>query len=137
MILKSPAFLRMKVADFRQLQIKNHKYHAKRTAYGSKVFDSAGEANLAQEIDLLIKGKRLDHVELQKVFPLYGQNGTKICNHRVDFFVTIAGSSGQSQEVWEYKGFQTKDYKIKLKLFKDNYPHIPYLIVGNKERYYV
>lgn len=102
-----------------------NKYGASKTTYNNINYDSKGEARLAQDIDLLIKGGQVKTVERQKRFILYGQGGTKICTHVVDFFVTMPNGN---KEVWEFKGAETRDFKIKHKLFLDNYPEIKYLV---------
>lgn len=112
-------------------QRRANKYGAKKTEYKGRVYDSKGEAGLAGEIDLLVRGGEVVKVEPQKTFKLYGVNGRHITNHRVDFLLTFKDSH---QEVWEYKGFATEIWRIKLKLFEDNYPDIPYWVITPKER---
>lgn len=103
-----------------------NKYGAKRTGYNGRTYDSKGEARLAQDIELLRRGGAVIKVEPQKDFGLHGKNGGKICSHRVDFFLTF--KDGHS-EIWEFKGFSTPVFRLKLKLFKDNYPDTIYNIV--------
>lgn len=103
----------------------------KKTIYNNRLYDSKGEAGLAKEIDLLIKSGKILKVEPQVTFNLYGRNGGKICTHRVDFFVTLKDGSC---EVWEYKGFATEIWRLKLKLFEDNYPNFTYVVITAKGR---
>jgi hypothetical protein len=107
------------------------KFFNKRTEYNGRLYDSKGEAGLAQEIDLLIKSGKLLKVEPQKNFPLYGLHGAQICNHKVDFFVKLKNGT---EQVWEYKGFATPIWRLKLKLFVDNYPFITYVVITAKGR---
>ena len=104
----------------------NNKFRAKKTIYNGTVYDSKGEARLAAEIDLLIRAKEYKGVERQVKFNLYGKNNTKICTHIVDF---VLSNKDGSLEVWAFKGVETKDFRIKHKLFLDNYPDIKYIIV--------
>jgi len=110
-----------------------NKYGAKKTTFEGRLYDSKGEAGLAQEISLLKKSGEVVKVEPQKTFPLYAKNGAKICNHRVDFLLTF---KDQSQEAWEYKGFATQIWKMKRDLFVDNYPEIKYVVITAKGNWY-
>jgi sporulation protein YlmC with PRC-barrel domain len=111
------------------LQRKANKYGAKKTTFQGRIYDSKGEAGLAQEIDLLVKAGEVKQVEPQKTFPLYGKNGARICYHRVDFLLTFKDGH---QEVQEYKGLATPVWKIKRDLFVDNYPDILYNVITSK-----
>jgi Protein of unknown function (DUF1064) len=79
----------------------------------------------------LVKAGEVKKVEYQKTFRLYGKNGGGICSHRVDFFLTFKDGH---QEVWEFKGFATELWRLKLKLFEDNYPDITYWVITARER---
>ncbi len=103
-----------------------NKYGAKKTEFKGEIYDSKGEAGLAAEIDIRIKAGQVESVERQVRFLLFGRGGAKICTHVVDFVLTMPDGS---LEVWEYKGMETRDFKIKYKLFLDNYPNIKYIIV--------
>lgn len=105
---------------------RGNKYGAKRTEYGGRTYDSKGEAGLAATIDLLCRAGVITKCEPQRTFVLYGKGGHKICSHRVDFLLTF---SDGHQEVQEFKGWATKDWDIKRKLFEDNYPDIKYVVV--------
>lgn len=88
-------------------------------------FDSRREADYYRQLKLEKKGELIDDFERQVTFDLYA-NGTKICSHRVDFLVTLTDGS---QEVREVKGFQTREWDLKRKLFEANYPEIPYKVI--------
>jgi hypothetical protein len=103
-----------------------NKYGARKTEYNGRKYDSKAEAGLAQEIDLMIRAGEVLKVEPQQTFVLYGRNGGRICTHRVDFLLTM---KDRSQEAWEYKGFATREWFIKQKLFTDNYPNIKYVVI--------
>ena len=110
------------------------KFNNKKTVFNDRLYDSKGEAGLAQEIDLLVKAGQVLKVEPQKVFDLFGKNGGKVCTHKPDFLLTFKDGH---QEVWEYKGYATEIWRLKLKLWEDNYKNIPYWVVTPNERYYM
>ena len=112
---------------------KANKYGAKKTTFNGRAYDSKHEASVAQEVDLLIKSGGVLKSEPQKTFPLYGRNGGRVCNHRVDFLLTFKDGH---QEVWEAKGFPTSVWQLKLKLFEDNYPDILYYVITPRDRFY-
>lgn len=110
------------------------KFNNQKTEYKGRIYDSKSEAWLAMELDALVKQGHFIKVEPQVVFNLYGKNGDKVCTHRPDFLIT---KKDGTQEVWEYKGQPSEPlWRLKLKLFTDNYRNIPYWIVTSKERYY-
>jgi len=95
-----------------------NKYNAERTFYKDRWYDSIAEARYARLLNMLRLAARIEDriidIKYQKNFDL----GNKI-NYRADFFITYA--DGHS-EVHEVKGFETRDWKLKLKLFKSKYP---------------
>lgn len=110
-----------------------NKYGARKTLYNGRLYDSGLEATVAQEIDLRKKAGEVAAVEPQKAFPLFAKNGTKVCTHRVDFLLTFKDGH---QEAWEAKGVATSIWNLKKKLFLDNYPNIPYIVVTTKGSWY-
>jgi hypothetical protein len=110
------------------------KFFNNKTDFKGRLYNSKGEAGLAKELDILLKAGKFIKVDPQVTFNLYGVNGGKVCTHRVDFVATLKDGA---QEVYEYKGFATPVWQIKLKLFVDNYPAIQYVVVTAKEwKYY-
>lgn len=103
-----------------------NKYGAKKTEYNGRKYDSKAEAGLAREIDLMIRAGEVQKVQPQQTFVLYGKNGHRICTHRVDFLLTMKDGT---QQVFEQKGFSTREWVIKWKLFEDNYPSIKYVVI--------
>lgn len=108
-----------------------NKYRAKKTEYAGIRYDSAAEARLAQSIDLMFKAGELQAITRQVSYPLYGQNGSKICVHRVDFVLWFKDGH---KEIWEYKGMKTRDWLLKYKLMRDNHPELPYVVVTSGRR---
>lgn len=103
-----------------------HKSIARKTQYNGRMYDSMLEASVARDLDILLRCKRIKAVEPQVKFELYGKNGTMIFKHIVDFLVTL---NNGTQKVMEAKGEETDIWKAKMKLFRDNYPHIEYIVV--------
>lgn len=110
--------------------MRRHKYNARRTIYNGVVYDSALEAKLAADIDLLIKSGAAERVERQVSYILKGYNGTKVCTHKVDFVIHYKWG----KEVWEAKGLPTPTWRLKHKLFLDNYPNIKYVVHSKNKR---
>lgn len=110
-----------------------NKYGAQKTVFNGRKYDSKLEATVAQDIALLCKAGEVVKNEPQKTFGLYGKNKTRICNHRVDFLLTFKDGH---QEVWEAKGLAMETWRLKRKLFEDNYPEITYVVITSRQTYY-
>ena len=87
--------------------------------------DSRFEAGYCDELALQVKVGHIKSYEIQKQYSL-DINGSHICNHIVDFVVT---NKLGLIEIHETKGFATRDWRIKWKLFEALYPDIPYRII--------
>ena len=61
----------------------------------------------------------------EKPYPIV-VNGVKICVHNPDW--TVITPEGKHRIV-EFKGMETGVWKIKYKLFKALYPHLPYAVI--------
>lgn len=103
-----------------------HRSNARKTPYNGRMYDSMLEASVARDLDILLKSRRIKAVEPQVKFELYGKNGTMIFRHIVDFIVTR--NDGIKKAV-EAKGEESDIWKAKMKLFRDNYPDIEYIVV--------
>ncbi len=103
-----------------------HRSNARKTQYNGRTYDSMLEASVARDLDILLKSRRIKAVAPQVKFDLFGKGGTKIFAHIVDFIVTC---NDDVQKAVEAKGEETDIWKAKMKLFKDNYPHIEYVVV--------
>ena len=112
---------------------RTNKYGAKKTEFNGRVFDSKHEASVASDIELLPKSGEVVEVLYQPSFNLYGKNGSRICIHRPDFLLTFKDGH---KEVWEAKGLEVGTFKIKLKLFIDNFPEYDYFLVKQSGSYY-
>lgn len=103
---------------------KVNKFSAKKVTVNGVSYDSQGEAALGTEIALMIRAGELVRVRRQESVPLK-VNGKLICVHRPDFIVELPAGG---LEVWEFKGFETPDWKLKRKLFQALFPSIPYRV---------
>lgn len=87
--------------------------------------DSQGEAGYCNSLHFGSLAKDIHKIETQAVFPLIIKEKL-IAKHKVDFLVTF--SNGKKQ-VHEFKGYETRDFKIKKKMFEELYPNIEYVLV--------
>lgn len=107
------------------------KYHSRITICASGHRHSSRlEAEYCDQLRLLKKAGEITGYESQKRFELK-VNGHLISAHVVDFLVTA--KDGKS-EVHETKGYATRDWTIKRKLFEAIYPQIKYYVVVNERR---
>lgn len=110
-----------------------NKYKAKK--YNCKqghIHDSRDEGNYCNELALLKKAGEILDYNIQIKFDLV-VNGFLICKHIVDFVVI---TKENKKEVHEYKGYATRGWRIKQKLFIALYPEIKYIVVRNLKRKY-
>jgi len=110
---------------------KQSKYHSKKVLFNGIVFDSQKEANRYAELLLAKKAGIVKEIELQPRFLLqegYRDNQTqkkvRKMEYVADFRVTYADGR---QVVIDTKGFRTKVYINKLKLFRKKYPDIEFI----------
>lgn len=103
-----------------------NKYGAKKsTCAQGHMHDSRKEAIRCNELHLLLRAKQITGLEVQKKFSLIpARQYPNMKNERsLDYvadFVYIDRASGK-MIVEDCKGYKTKDYIIKRKLFKDKY----------------
>jgi len=86
--------------------------------YKGRSYRSKAEAKYAFELDLRLKNKEFKSWEYEKKIELFGENGTRICNYKIDF--VIHHHDGVTEFV-EVKGYQTAIWRLKWKLFNDKY----------------
>ena len=106
------------------------KYGAKKTEIDGIRFDSKREAAYYSELKLLKMAGELDF-ELQPKFTLiegFEKNGKKYrpTHYIADFLITYRDGR---KVVIDVKGFETKDFKIKAKLFNQRYPELELRLV--------
>mgnify|MGYP000025146300 CR=1 FL=1 len=95
--------------NFQKATQSKNKYNAKSKEYGGKRYDSIKEARYAEELDWLVKAKKIQGWERQVKIDLK-VNGKHICNYYCDFKVIHNDGSIEFAEVkgmvlplWEYK----------------------------------
>jgi hypothetical protein len=94
-----------------------HKYRNVPTVINGIRFPSKGEGRRYGELLLLLGAGAIRDLRRQVTFPLYGKNGSPICSYRADFLYEENGKLVCE----DFKGFETPEFKIKAKLFRDNY----------------
>lgn len=110
---------------------KKNKFGAIRTQCQLRYWhDSKGEAQHCVLIHLKLRATNNDWVRIRhEVKYLLAVNGQLIGVHQPDW--TIDHKDGK-RSVIEFKGRETRDWKLKMKLFKALYPEIPYIVVKKK-----
>lgn len=98
-----------------------HKYNAKKTTIDGITFDSKAEAQRYAELKLLQSAGEIKSFELQPVFQLHA--GIK---YKADFRVI---NNDGSEVIEDVKGLETPVFKLKLRLFKADYPNVNFRII--------
>ncbi len=111
--------------EFLQHYKKGLKYKNVKTILGGILYDSKREAGFAMELEIRRKAKEIVAWNRQVKYPIT-VNGKKICTYVVDFVVIHADRSVEAIEV---KGYPTKEWILKRKLFEALYPDIIYTVV--------
>jgi hypothetical protein len=88
---------------------------------GSIKFDSQTEAEYYLYLQTLLHYKQIRDIEIQPSFTLLEGGQGKGITYRADFKVT---NTDGSVEIIDVKGFETKDFKMKKKLFEAKYPDL-------------
>ena len=92
---------------------KRSKYGAVKTKIDGHTFDSIKEAEFYNELKLRLKAGEIKGFFLQPIFIL--AEGLK---YKADFIVF---NNDNTTEIIDVKGFKTKEYKVKKKVFEDKY----------------
>lgn len=96
------------------------KYSARKTVIDGIVFDSAKEARRYSELRLRERAGEISALQLQVRFELIPkQQGERPVYYKADFVYIEKDGTRVAEDV---KGFRTKEYIIKRKLFKLKYP---------------
>lgn len=108
------------------------KYNNKKTIVDNIKFDSKAEANRYIVLKMLEKARKISDLELQPKFILQEQyinnKGEKIraITYKADFCYL----EGNKIVVEDVKGVETKEFKIKRKLFENKYRDIDFRIIN-------
>lgn len=103
-----------------------HKYRARKTVVDGIAFASGREAKRYAELKLMEKAGVIEALccqpryELQPAFSCL--DGTKI--RKIDYIADFSYTENGVQVVEDCKGFRTKDYLIKRKMFLFKYQHL-------------
>ncbi|MBR3152746.1 MAG: DUF1064 domain-containing protein [Clostridia bacterium] len=89
------------------------KYRANKVSIDGHTFDSQKEANYYSELKLRLQAKEINGFCLQPTFILAPK-----LKYKADFIVF---HKDNSTEVVDVKGFRTKEYIAKKKVFEDKY----------------
>lgn len=92
---------------------KKSKYGAKKTSVDGHTFDSKKEAEYYSELKLKLRAGAIKGFCLQPIFIL--ADGLK---YKADFIVF---NNDNNTEIIDVKGFRTKEYITKKKVFEDKY----------------
>ncbi len=130
-----------------------NKYHNKIARCLSRhIHQSKAEANYCNRLLAMKQAGEIYDFKSQIPFELR-VGGQLVCEHIVDFKVwkkccnnpqerspydfhcVNCGRPVGGFEVHEVKGFRTKDWEIKRKLFRALYPDIPYIIIDKRNRF--
>lgn len=103
---------------------KANKYNAKSCRCLSKhaPHRSRFEASVCNNLLADLQEGKIRSFRPEIKYELYSE-GIHICNHYIDFEVVELNGSLRAVEA---KGLKTAIWRIKMKLFQANYPHIPY-----------
>lgn len=99
--------------NFENKKIKKSKYRANKTSIDGHSFDSQKEADYYCELKLKLQAGEINSFCLQPIFIL--APGLK---YKPDFIVF---NKDNTFEVIDVKGFKTKEYIAKKKVFEDKY----------------
>jgi hypothetical protein len=111
---------------------RKNKYKAKRSGcQQNHIHDSAGEAEYCNQLELMRRAGEIKSYETQVYFNLHGVGGSPVARHKVDFLVK---TKINTQEVHEFKGVETPEWKIKRKLFEAEYHGIKYVVISKAKR---
>lgn len=107
--------------------MKSLKYHNKKTIVQGITFDSKLEAKRFQELKLLERAREIEDLQLQPSFelqPSFKKNGKtfRAITYKGDF--SYLDKRTGKKIVEDTKGFKTRDYILKNKLFEYKFPEL-------------
>jgi uncharacterized protein DUF1064 len=106
------------LTEYQELTKPKHKFFATRTEVDGIWFASKKEAARYCQLKILERSGAIKNLILQPEFPLV-VNDTKVCTYRADF--SYFDMKAAAPVVEDCKGFRTKEYMIKKKLFEALY----------------
>ncbi len=102
-----------KYKEYERNKGKRSKYGAKKTSIDGHTFDSQKEANYYEELKIRLQAKDIMGFCLQPIFVL-----APGLTYKADFIVF---NNNGTTEIIDTKGFKTKEYIAKKKVFEDKY----------------
>ena len=99
--------------EYKQKGSRRSKYGAKKTSVDGHTFDSQKEAEFYNELKLRLKAGEIAGFCLQPIFILAPN-----LKYKADFIIF---NNNRSTEIIDVKGFKTKEYIAKKKVFEDKY----------------
>lgn len=108
------------------LNWKGSKYRNKpMVSRDGKSFQSTKEGRRYETLLLLQKAGEIRDLQTQVSYQLHGVKGSKVCRYVADFVYQERGKDGKFYEVVEdVKGRPTDVFKLKKKLFEDEYKEL-------------
>jgi len=100
-----------------RLTVNKNKYRNTRVSYDGRQFDSKRECEVYKRFAAALKGGAISELECQKRYRILVE-GMHVCTYVADFWVKYPNGE---VEVWDAKGFKTKEYLLKKKLMKAVY----------------
>ncbi|WP_027039103.1 DUF1064 domain-containing protein [Mesorhizobium ciceri] len=98
---------------------KTNKYGAKKTTLDGITFDSKAEAARYASLKQMERCGAIYNLRLQTWHELKAANGAVACRYRADFDYFDTSTGDPVTE--DVKGVLTRDFKIKAKLFREQY----------------
>ena len=123
---KKPLLLNFKQIITAEPEVKSmyNKYSAKKTIIDGIKFDSKAEAERYRELKLLERAGKITALKRQVKFELIPKQADERAVYYIaDFTYEVAGETIAE----DVKGYKTKEYIIKRKLFKSLYPSIKFI----------
>ena len=102
-----------------------NKYHAKKTVINDIVFDSKKEADRYCELNLLVCAGKISDLHRQVTFELVPKQSDERAVKYIADFVYMDNGTGKTI-IEDVKGYHTKEYIIKRKIFKHRYPYLTF-----------
>ena len=108
---------------------KRHKYNARKTEIDGFTFDSELEGRVYLELKQLHDCGAIADIVMQRPFELQGLQGERVCTYVADFYLP------EKKLIVEVKGFSTKIWRLKKKLFEQQYIGIRILVITKDSLY--
>jgi len=106
-----------------QKRFKQPKYRNKKVEVDGIVFDSMREAKRYKELSMLLRAGKISDLKLQVPFILIEKyrNGEGKAIRKMEYIADFVYKQDGKTVVEDTKGFRTKEYRIKKKLFEHKY----------------